>query len=135
MLEDQPKKSGKRRKQMARKGLHTDLDKDDLKVQMKLVNKMILSQVVNRIVMNRMGWMDQMRSREGILEDGDKKDNTGGVPGETALGKAFSNPFYGYNIANKLYGFQLTISVLMKSLLAQNLMVCVKASGKSKLGP
>ncbi|GJV60779.1 hypothetical protein Tco_1466879 [Tanacetum coccineum] len=29
MLEDQPKKSGKRRKQMARKGLHKDLDKDD----------------------------------------------------------------------------------------------------------
>ncbi|GJZ11255.1 hypothetical protein Tco_0546014 [Tanacetum coccineum] len=27
--DDQPRKSGKRRKQMARKGLHTDIDKDD----------------------------------------------------------------------------------------------------------
>ncbi|GJX90287.1 hypothetical protein Tco_0343613 [Tanacetum coccineum] len=44
--DDEPtKKSRKRRKQMARKRLHTDLfDKDDLKIQESYVNKMILFQ-------------------------------------------------------------------------------------------
>ncbi|GJV31963.1 hypothetical protein Tco_1392363 [Tanacetum coccineum] len=57
------KKSGKRRKQMARKGLHTELDKDDSEDYIEVVNKMILSQDISRddltelyrIVMNRYG--------------------------------------------------------------------------------
>ncbi|GJW34826.1 hypothetical protein Tco_0057746 [Tanacetum coccineum] len=43
--DDEPtKKTGKRRKQMARKGLHTKLDKDDFEDSDELVNKMILLQ-------------------------------------------------------------------------------------------
>ncbi|GJV58694.1 hypothetical protein Tco_1464794, partial [Tanacetum coccineum] len=42
--DDEPtKKTGKRRKQMARKGLHTDLDKDDSEDSDEAMNKMILS--------------------------------------------------------------------------------------------
>ncbi|GKF01060.1 hypothetical protein Tco_0027983, partial [Tanacetum coccineum] len=53
--DDEPtKKSGKRRKQMARKGLHTDIDKDDSEDSDEVSKQ-------DDSVLD-MGWMDQRMS-------------------------------------------------------------------------
>ncbi|GKC04036.1 hypothetical protein Tco_0995646 [Tanacetum coccineum] len=107
-------KSGKRRKQMARKGLHTDLDKDDsegsdevseqddsvsgtkipinpVPVAMKSPKDDLTE--IYRIVMNRYG-MDGLEDElEKFTMSNRHKDWL--VQEQTALGKDFSNPFYG----------------------------------------
>ncbi|GJR27503.1 ribonuclease H-like domain-containing protein [Tanacetum coccineum] len=111
------KKSGKRRKQMARKGLHTDLDKDDSEgsdevseqddsvsedgtdivyinfgAMLKDISRDDLTELY-RIVMNRYGMDGPEDELEKFTMSNQHKDWL--VQEQTTLGKDFSNPFYG----------------------------------------
>ena len=52
-------------------------------------------------------------------------------PWANGSGKDISNPFFSWQLANKLYGNQLTISVNVKSWLAHKKMACGKGCGKT----
>ncbi|GJW93777.1 hypothetical protein Tco_0173449 [Tanacetum coccineum] len=98
--DEQTKKSGKRRKQMARKGLHKVLIKMTLKI--RLVGEQEESVIViskdgsyelYRIVMNKYG--DEWTRDELERFTMSIQHKNWLVQEQTALGKDFSNPFYG----------------------------------------
>ncbi|GJW05725.1 hypothetical protein Tco_1568148 [Tanacetum coccineum] len=67
--------------------------------------------------------------------DEDEKHKNWLVYKQTACGKDFSNPFIWLTTYKKLYGYQLTISMFVKSWLAYKIMACDKGSAKILTSP
>ncbi|GJV58447.1 hypothetical protein Tco_1459452 [Tanacetum coccineum] len=129
--DDEPtKKSGKRRKQMARRGLHTNIDKDDSEGSDEVSEQddSVTDDLTElyRIVMNRYGmdgpedelekftmsnqhknWLVQEQTALGKdFSNPCAKGLTS--PEQTATGKGISNPFMAVMVCQKPYGIQLT---------------------------
>ncbi|GJR73375.1 hypothetical protein Tco_0085740 [Tanacetum coccineum] len=126
--DDEPtKKSGKRRKQMARRGLHTDLDKDDSEGSDEVgkqeesvtgtktpINPVPVAMkspsiVTYKIIKQGEKGVYQIISRmDGPEDELEKVPKDWTSPEQTATGKGISNPFMAVMVCQKPYGIQLT---------------------------
>ncbi|GJZ03759.1 hypothetical protein Tco_0537034 [Tanacetum coccineum] len=104
--DDQPRKSGKRRKHMARKGLHTDIDKDDSEDSDEVSEQ---DDSVSAMLDKKLQGGKPDENCYKMLKMMEKQAGAKGLtsPEQTAIGKGISNPFMAVMVYQKPYGIQL----------------------------